>query len=295
MPTPFSAVILTFNEEINVGDCLKSAADIDDVFVLDSGSSDATVSIATARGARVHVNPFRSFGQQRNWAHENLPFAHDWILHLDADERLTPALIEEARSAVASDDGRLAGFYLAERTLLRGKWLRRAAHYPRYQARLVHRARMRFVDHGHGQRESSPLPFGTLANAYDHHAFSHGIETWLRKHAGYAARDVEQMLAAESSATVSFSALWSSDRVAAHRAVKQWAMRMPCRPLLRWLQVLILSGGLLDGTAGWEYARMMRVFQEMIDLCLREGRHRRALPGLTQTAGAAEAPRKVRI
>jgi len=294
MPTSFSAVILTFNEEINISDCLKSTAGIDDVFVLDSGSTDATVSIATARGARVHVNPFRSFGQQRNWAHENLPFAHDWILHLDADERLTPALVEEAHEAVASDDGTLAGFYLSERTLLRGKWLRRAAHYPRYQARLVHRARMRFVDHGHGQRESSALPFGTLANAYDHHAFSHGIETWLRKHAGYAAREVEQILA-ESTATVSVSALWSSNRVAARRAAKQWAMRMPCRPLLRWLQVLIISGGVLDGSAGWEYARMMRVFQEMIDLCLREGRHKRAVQDLTQTAGDAAAARKIRI
>lgn len=269
MSTPLSIVVLTLNEANNIGECLDSAAAVPDRFVLDSGSTDGTVAIAASRGAYVAVNPFSSFGQQRNWAHDHLPLAHDWVLHLDADERLTPALLEEAQSAILADDGRLAGFYLAERTLLRGKWLRRAGQYPRYQARLVHRRRMRFIDHGHGQRESATLPFGTLLVPYDHYAFSHGVEAWLRKHVGYAAREVRQMLEA-GPPPGGLRALWSSDRVAARRAAKYWAMKMPCRPLLRWLQILILNAGILDGAVGLEYARMMKVFQEMIDLCLRE-------------------------
>jgi hypothetical protein len=130
---------------------------------------------------------------------------------------------------------------------------------------------MRFVDHGHGQRESSALPFGTLSEPYDHHAFSHGAEAWLRKHVAYAAREVAQLLDA-SAASGSVSALWSSDRIAARRAAKYWAMKMPFRPQLRWFQIMIVNGGVLDGRTGLEYARMMKVFQEMIDLCLREAR-----------------------
>ncbi len=270
MSVPFSVVVLTLNEATNIGQCLDSAAAVEDLFVVDSGSTDATVAIAKARGARVAVNPFTSFGQQRNWAHDHLPLSHDWVLHLDADERLTQALLEEARAAVNRDDGTLAGFFIAERTLLRGKWLRRAGQYPRYQARLVHRRRMRFVDHGHGQRESSALPFGALSAPYDHHAFSHGIEAWLRKHVGYAAREVKQIR--ETAGTrPSLAALWCPDRIMARRAAKYWAMKLPFRPRLRWLQIMIANGGILDGAPGWEYARMMKLFQEMIDLCLREG------------------------
>jgi glycosyltransferase involved in cell wall biosynthesis len=271
MPTPYSVVVLTLNEAANIAQCLDSAADADEVFVVDSGSTDATVAIAAARGARVATNPFSSFGQQRNWAHDSLPLAHDWVLHLDADERLTLALLKEATARVLADDGSLAGFYLAERTLLQGSWLRHAGQYPRYQARLVHRRRMRFVDHGHGQREFSALPFGTLAAPYDHHAFSHGVEAWLRKHAGYAAREAQQILEAHG-APPRLSTLWSSDRIAARRAAKYWAMKLPFRPSFRWLQIMIMNGGLLDGAPGREYARMMMTFQQMIDLCLHEAR-----------------------
>ena len=287
MSIPFSVVILSLNEAVNIGECLESASGVDEIFVVDSGSTDATVAIAAAHGAHVAVNPFASFGQQRNWAHDRLPLAHDWVLHLDADERLTPALLEEARAAVFADDGSLAGFYVPERTLLRGRWLRRAGQYPRYQARLVHRRRMSFVDHGHGQREASALPFGTLSSPYDHHAFSHGTEAWLRKHVAYAAREVKQVLDA-SVRTVPLSTLWSSDRIAARRAAKYWAMRMPFRPQLRWFQIMIANGGILDGRAGLEYARMMKVFQEMIDLCLHEARDAYNRPTLRLESPSAD-------
>lgn len=280
---PCSVVVLTLNEERNIGACLESVAGFDECYVLDSGSTDATLKIAARLGAASASNPFVSFGQQRNWAHDHLPLRQSWVLHLDADERMTPALASEIASVIADDSGKLAGYHIAERTLLRGGWLRHAGQYPRYQARLVHRGRMKFVDHGHGQRESSNLPFGTLANPYDHLAFSHGLEHWLRKHAGYASKEAAQILATTASDEALIPQLLSSNAMQRRRALKQLAMRVPMRPLLRFLHVLLVNRGILDGRAGWEYARMMRVFQEMIDLSLIEARNKELVEAAART------------
>src|SRR5687767_15041601 len=92
---PVSVIILTLNEEANIRDCLASCAWCDDVSVLDSGSTDRTRDVAKELGAAVYSNRFESFGRQRNWAIDNIPAKHDWIFHLDADERFTPRLEDE--------------------------------------------------------------------------------------------------------------------------------------------------------------------------------------------------------
>lgn len=268
-------VVLTLNEERNLPACLASLEGFTDIHLVDSGSNDATHAIAVKAGAGVGVNPFRSFGDQRNWGHDNLPLAHDWVLHLDADERMTPLLRAEIATVLAHDDGSLAGFYLAEKTLLNGKWLRWAGQYPRYQARLVHRSRMRFVDHGHGQREASSLPFGKLNNPYEHLAFSHGLENWLKKHARYAVQEAEAALDPRLRPARLVNALLAGG-TERRRALKHLASRAPFRPTLRWLYVMLVCRGFLDGAAGWQYAEMMKTFQHMIDLAARQIRSRQS-------------------
>jgi glycosyltransferase involved in cell wall biosynthesis len=277
-----SVLVLTLDEARNLDDCLASLAGFDDVHVLDSGSTDATVAIAEARGARVSFNRFTSFGQQRNWGHDHAPLRHRWVLHLDADERMTPALREEIAAVIRADEQALqagpaevAGYFIAEQTLLHGQWLRHAGQYPRYQVRLVHRDRMRFIDHGHGQREQGELPFRHLRQPYVHLAFSHGMEHWLRKHAGYATREAAAADAGEAGIARLLGQLWQARRSggpARRRVLKQLAERLPARPFLRWFYVLFVCRGVLDGAAGWRYAEMMRVFQQMIDLSLAERR-----------------------
>src|SRR5919204_5828661 len=81
-----SVIILTYNEEANLPDCLASLAGLDaDVFVVDSGSTDGTLEIARRAGACVTQHPFEHYGAQRNWAQSNLPIRTPWVLHLDAD------------------------------------------------------------------------------------------------------------------------------------------------------------------------------------------------------------------
>jgi hypothetical protein len=189
---PVAVVILTLNEEINIGECLASCAWCDDVHVVDSGSTDATVEIARRMGAQVHVHPFESFGAQRNWAIDNVPAAHDWIFHLDADERFTTELVEEMARVLATDPAE-AGFHVPHKLIFMGRWLKRAGGYPTYQMRLFHRRRMRFRDYGHGQREDSEGKVGLLTQPYTHHIFRRGIHHWLDNHNRYSSLEALQV------------------------------------------------------------------------------------------------------
>ena len=90
---PLSIVVLTFNEERNLADCLASVAGLGaQVFVVDSGSTDGTLAIAAAHGAHIVMHPFESHARQWQWALASLPFEHQWILALDADQSLSPEL-----------------------------------------------------------------------------------------------------------------------------------------------------------------------------------------------------------
>lgn len=264
---PISVVILTLNEEANIPACLASCAWSDDVHVLDSGSTDKTAELTRSLGAGLHVNPFESFGAQRNWAIDNIPLAHDWVFHLDADERFTPELVRAMDRLIASSPPQ-AGFHIPNRLMFMDRWLKRAGGYPVYQMRLFHKARMRFTDHGHGQREQSEGEVGTLDEPYLHYAFSKGLHDWFDKHNRYSTLEAGQMLA-EQGEPVSLGALFGAERIARRRALKQLTARVPCRATARRFYTLFVQGGLLDGPAGWTYARMLAVYEEMTALKLR--------------------------
>src|SRR4051794_1162493 len=112
---PITVVILTQDEELNLPGCLDSLAGVtDDVRILDSGSTDGTIELAKARNITVYHHEFTSFGEQRNWAIDNLPPKYDWVFHLDADERFTPRLAEEIDCVLQANPPE-AGFYVASK------------------------------------------------------------------------------------------------------------------------------------------------------------------------------------
>jgi len=263
---PVSVVILTLNEEINVAECLASCGWSDDVHVLDSGSTDRTVEIAKALGAGVHHNPFESFGAQRNWAIDNIPMRHDWIFHLDADERFTPELVEAMGRLIASDPAE-AGFHIPQKLMFMGRWLRRSAAYPTYQMRLFHRERMRFCDYGHGQREATDGEVGTIAAPYIHYGFSKGLYDWFDKHNRYSSLEALQVV--NQAAAWRVADLVSTDRVRRRRAWKELGYKLPFRPQLRWFVTLFVLGGIIEGRAGITYASLISTYEKMTSLKLR--------------------------
>jgi acetyltransferase-like isoleucine patch superfamily enzyme len=265
---PVSVLILTLNEEINIRACIESCAWSDDVIVLDSGSEDRTVQIAESMGARVFHNPFESFGKQRNWAIDNIQAAHEWIFHLDADERFTPELVEELRSVLGRKP-KDAGYFVPSKLMLQGKWLRRSGGYPTYQMRFFHKQRMRFRDYGHGQREDTSGEVGTLESPYLHYAFSKGIYDWIDKHNRYSTLEALQILRA-APRRHGVGELLQKDRVKRRRAWKELSYRVPLwRPAARWFITLFIQGGILEGRQGRTYAKMLALYEQMTSLKLR--------------------------
>jgi glycosyltransferase involved in cell wall biosynthesis len=189
-----SVLIITFNEEKNIPRCLDALSWCRDIIVVDSGSVDATRAIARARGARVLNRPFDNFANQRNFGLVEGRPLHQWVLHLDADEVVTPAFYEKLTALTETDE--IDAYRVPSMTMLHGRWLRHAGMYPSYQVRLGHRERFRFVQVGHGQREDLPPTRVRLFDEpYLHFNFSHGLESWLRKHVDYAREEAKLILA----------------------------------------------------------------------------------------------------
>ncbi len=268
----FSVLILTLNEESNLPACLASVAGCDDIVVLDSGSTDRTVGIARAAGARVLVNRFENFAQQRNYAHTAVDFRHAWVFHLDADERMTPELFSECTAV--SGEMPLDGYWVAPKMLFFGRWLPHCTDYPAWQARFVRARGFQFIQAGHGQREAPDMRMGRLQKNYLHEMMSGGEESWLAKHRRYAR---EEAAAHAANAKPGWGALFSSDALIRRRALKYFSCSLPCRPALRFIYQYVLRGGFLDGGAGFRYCRLLARYEGFISAELRAQRATRAV------------------
>ncbi len=267
----FSIVILTLNEEQNLPACLASTAGCDDVVVLDSGSTDRTAQIAIAAGARVFVNRFENFAQQRNHAHDAIPFRHDWVLHLDADETLTPELVAECSARAASTEvERLDGFLAAPKMMFRGRWIPHCTDYPAWQARFVHARRFRFVQAGHGQREAPGLRLGRLQHAYFHNLSSQSEKEIRSKHARYARAEAASFIATRRPAGLLWKTLRSPDPLVRRRALKEASYHLPARGVLRMLYQYVGRGGFLDGRPGLAYCRLLADYERAISSEIRQ-------------------------
>jgi glycosyltransferase involved in cell wall biosynthesis len=287
-----SVVILTYQEEINLRACLESCAWCDDVHVLDSGSTDRTHEIARTLGAAVHVNAFRSFGQQRSWGIESIPAKHRWHFQLDADERFTPAGVREmsrlidSRTEADNDGDALPSAYRCPSMLMfHNRWLKHAAEYPVHQVRLFDAHRTRFGDYGHGQREIVAGSIGTMAKPYQHWNFSKGLDEWFEKHNRYARLEAEQALADMEAggfgvASALRDVLWGG-RIARRAALKRLSYRTPSRPTLLTLYAMIVQLGFLDGRTGLSYTRLRAIYQSMITAKMDEIRGARSASGGT--------------
>jgi hypothetical protein len=139
---------------------------------------------------------------------------------------------------------------------------------------LFHTDRLRFIDHGHGQREQSAHPLGRLAQPYVHDAFRKGLDHWFAKHAVYARQEAEELLRGTADGpAAALAGLWSRDPVRRRRALKRCSCYLPFRPAFRLAWMLLAKGAFLDGRPGVVYAQMMATYEAMIAVHLRLLRH----------------------
>ncbi|HVG41014.1 MAG TPA: glycosyltransferase family 2 protein [Chitinophagaceae bacterium] len=138
MKLNITAIILTYNEALNIRECLKSVEEIaSQIIIVDSGSTDATITIAKEFNCDILTHSFENYSQQRNWALSNAKINNEWILNLDADHRLTLELQKELRLVFSNDIApAVNGFLTSRKTIFMGKWIRYGGHYPTYHATL---------------------------------------------------------------------------------------------------------------------------------------------------------------
>jgi len=259
---PVSVMILTYNEESNISECLRYLEWTDDVIVIDSFSTDTTLEVARRMrpDVRIFQNRFEDFGQQRNWALKATYPRHDWVLFLDADERCNQNCADAIGSAVANPEEKV-GFYLTCRNYFLGRWIKHCTMYPSWQLRLLKYGKVSYLKEGHGQREVANGPLGYLDAPYDHYGFSKGMFHWIERHNKYSSDEVELIFRLRRE-PLEIRDLLSKDLVKRRRCLKRIAAHVGFRPLFRFFYIYLWRGGFLDGRAGLIFSSL-RVAQEI--------------------------------
>jgi glycosyltransferase involved in cell wall biosynthesis len=135
---PISVIILTYNEEDNIEKCLKSVYSwTDEVFIVDSFSTDKTLEIVKKYTDKIYQHEFTNYSEQRNWAQKNLPLKNELVFHIDADEWVTDGLKKELFKIFQKGEfKRYDGFLISRKTIFYGKWIKHGGHFPRYHLRI---------------------------------------------------------------------------------------------------------------------------------------------------------------
>jgi glycosyltransferase involved in cell wall biosynthesis len=257
-----SVIVPIKNEAANLSRCLGSIAWADEIFVVDSQSTDGSQRIAEELGARVVQFEFNgTWPKKKNWSLENLPFRHEWVFILDADEVLPAEAEAEFRAAIVGA-GATVGFWINRRFMFMGRWLRHA-YYPNWNLRLFRHSLGRYEkltdaatasgDNEVHEHVVVQGPTGPLRCELHHYAFP-SVEVFVEKHNRYSNWEARVAIAEEERAPR--SAELQSARVAQRRRLKRLARRLPFRPLLRFLYVYVWQRGFLDGREGYYFARL---------------------------------------
>src|SRR5205085_7460154 len=255
--SPASVVILTLNEEANIVSCLQSIDWAAEVFVVDSGSHDHTVEFAQALGVKVFSHPFEGYAKQRNWALQNLPFSNEWVLMLDADERIPSSLAEEITETIRNDKHGCSGFFLKYRHIFFGRFLRHGGLYPTWLLRLFKRQSVRFEDRSVNEHVILQGAAGYLCQPFDHQDLR-PLSDWIAKHNRYADLEAEEYL--KEVFGIGFQDSIPTRCWGTQAERKRWVKlqvwnRLPLllRAFLFFFWNYFLKRGFLDGEAGFIY------------------------------------------
>lgn len=272
-----SVLILTLNEELNLGECLESCAWSDDIVVFDSFSTDRTPEIAARPGVRFIQRRFDNYAAQRTAALATVQFRHPWVLMVDADERTPGDLAAEMQRAVAGAAPDIVMFRMRRKDFFLGKWLRRSSGYPTWFGRLVRPARVR-IEREINEEYIADGKVVHLQSHLLHFPFNKGIAHWYERHNRYSSMEAIAKLSLRSTA-LPLKSLLHIDPIGRRRALKQFAYRLPMRPSIWFLYLYVFRLGFLDGRAGLAFSRMRASYEMIIDLkALELERRRRNAP-----------------
>jgi glycosyltransferase involved in cell wall biosynthesis len=266
MSAPVSVLIPTFNEEPNIAQCLSSVLGwADEVFVVDSFSTDRTVAIAKEMGANVIQHKFEGYAEQKNWAMDTLPFRNEWLLILDADEYVTEDSRQEMAMIAAADGSGYDGYHINRRFIFYGKWIKHCGWYPSWH--------LRFFRHKLGRYENRPVDEHVILNGragHLKHDLMHrdcrDMTWWIAKHNRYATLNAiaYEQIQNKQHADERIRPRFFGNQVERRRFVKERIWRyLPFRSLLFFTYLYIFRWGFLDGRKGFVFCSMHGIFEQM--------------------------------
>jgi len=272
---PLSILIPVKNEQANLVECIRCLRWAKQIAVIDSQSADATVPLAQAFGAEVYQFYYDKSGwpKKKNWALEHIPWQHEWVLIMDADEHMTLELAREIIDVVAgrlpAGKGSGDGYYLNRRFMFMNRWIRHCGYYPSWNLRLFKHALGRYErigdlgNTGSGDNEVhehvvlAQGEAGYLRHDFLHYAYP-DLSIWIEKHNRYSTWEAHAMRAKDVGGVK--GSLWGGP-IARRRWLKARARGLPFRPLLRFLYSYVLEGGFLDGYAGYCLCRLLSWYE----------------------------------
>ena len=260
MTVPLTVFVLTYNSESDIETCLKSVEGwADEIFIVDSFSTDKTVEFAKKYTQNIYFHKFENFAAQRNWALENLPIRNEWTLHLDADESLTPELKTEIAGLIPNNTNSFDGFYIKRRFIFLGRWLRYGGNYPQTELRLWRHNLVRVIDAGALEYIAIRGRVGILQHDMIHEN-RRGLTAWVTKVNMVSDWDAEEFLTGSGEARL----MAADDSEHVELGKTRWLRihiwnRLPLfvRPFLFFFFKYFIKLGFLDGAAGFIYCSLM--------------------------------------
>lgn len=244
---PITVIILTYNEEVNLEQCLKSIHQrVEDIVVVDSYSEDDTIEIAEEYNARVFKHEFENQAKQFNWALDNIEVETPWIMRLDADEWVMDELWEELEEKLHTTPKDTTGFYMKRRVIFMGRWIKHGGYYPTWLLRLFRTGKGRVEDRE--MDEHIYLLEGEadrLENDFvdENHKPLHD---WIAKHNRFSTREVKARMKQGAGDTA------LEGQAGRKRRLKGLYNKLPLflRALLYWKYRYFIKLGFLDGLEG---------------------------------------------
>jgi hypothetical protein len=270
---PLSVLVPVKNEAANLRNCLGSVSFAQEIVVVDSASADATQEIAEAAGARVVQFVWNGkLPRKKNWALENIAWQHEWVLIIDADERITPELEREIREAIRRSD--VDGFYLNRRFWFLDGWINHCGYFPSWNLRLFRHRVGRYeqieigndIPSGDNEVHEHVLLNGReeyLSSPLEHYAFP-DIATFIEKHNRYASWEAGASPNLHTADGRSLRATPFGTPLERKRWLRKLGTSAPFRPSLRFLYHYVWKQGFRDGYRGWILCRLLARYERMI-------------------------------
>ena len=191
-----SVLILTYNEELHIARCIESLQNIaEEIFIVDSFSTDKTVEIAESLGSKVYQNKWVNYATQFQWGLDNCPIETEWVMRMDADEYLEPKLIDALLKKLPTIQQEITGIYLKRKVYFMGKWMRWGGSYPQILLRIWRygygRIEQRWMDEHIVLKEGKTILIDDGDIVDDN---QNSITWWINKHNNYATREMIDLM-----------------------------------------------------------------------------------------------------